>query len=105
LVRLFVRARKMGIVATEQALAEFPRNDYCPDICFWGLTKSAGIQGGTLIFPVPDFICEVLSASTEARDRGLKFEDYAAHGVLEYWIVDAETRVIEQYVAREGKTS
>jgi hypothetical protein len=28
----------------------------------------------------------------------IKFEDYAAHGVGEYWIVDPETCVIEQYL-------
>ncbi len=39
-------------------------------------------------FPAPDLIVEVLSESTEANDRGIKFEDYAAHGVVEYWIVD-----------------
>jgi hypothetical protein len=29
----------------------------------------------TLRFPVPDLIVEVLSPSTEARDRGVKFDD------------------------------
>ena len=32
----------------------------------------------------------------------MKFEDYAAHGVSEYWIVDADRRVMEQYIARDG---
>lgn len=27
----------------------------------------------------------------------MKFIDYAAHGVREYWLVDPETRSIEQY--------
>jgi Uma2 family endonuclease len=46
---------------------------------------------------------EVLSPSSEARDRGVKYEDYAAHGVAEYWIVDAEAEVIEQYVLESGR--
>ena len=41
---------------------------------------------------------EVLSPTTETVDRGVKFEDYAAHGVSEYWIVDADTEGIEQSV-------
>jgi Uma2 family endonuclease len=45
-------------------------------------------------------VVEVLSESTERIDRGTKFEDYAAHGVTEYWIVDADRRVLEQYVLR-----
>jgi Uma2 family endonuclease len=48
-------------------------------------------------FPAPDFIAEVLSDSTEANDRGVKFDDYAAHGVREYWLIDPESRVVEQY--------
>jgi Uma2 family endonuclease len=53
-------------------------------------------------FPIPDFIVEVLSESTEARDRGVKFEDYAAHGVGEYWIVDADRETVEQYLLGES---
>ena len=44
----------------------------------------------------------VLSESTEAIDRGIKFEDYAAHGVSEYWIVDPDQETIEQYLLQEG---
>jgi hypothetical protein len=33
----------------------------------------------------------------------VKFQDYEAHGVHEYWIVDAEQRVIEQYVLTNGR--
>ena len=102
LVDLFVRSRKRGAVRVEQALTEFPRNDYVPDICFWPSAKSVHFTGETTHYPVPDFICEVLSPITESRDRGVKFEDYAAHGVSEYWIVDADRRVIEQYIARDG---
>jgi len=49
-------------------------------------------------FPIPDLAVEVLSDSTAARDRGVKFEDYAAHGVAEYWIVDPEQAILEQYL-------
>ena len=48
-------------------------------------------------FPAPDFIVEVLSDSTAKNDRETKFQDYAAHGVSEYWIVDAEKQTVDQY--------
>jgi Uma2 family endonuclease len=38
---------------------------------------------------------EVPSPSTEARDRGIKFTDYASHGVREYWIIDAVEETVE----------
>jgi Uma2 family endonuclease len=90
-------------VRTEQALTAFPRNDYAPDICFWSTAKATSIAGTTTVYPVPDMVCEVLSDRTEARDRGVKFEDYAAHGVGEYWIVDPKGATIEQYVVHEGR--
>jgi Uma2 family endonuclease len=91
----------LGQVQTEKALCVFPRNDYEPDVVFFGPAKTACLTPGTMKFPVPDFICEVLSDSTEDRDRGIKFRDYAAHGVAEYWIVDSDTEVLEQFVLRD----
>jgi len=49
-------------------------------------------------FPSPDLVVETLSDSTEKIDRGIKFEDYAQHGIKEYWIIDAEKQLVEQYV-------
>ena len=55
------------------------------------------------IFPVPQLIVEVLSNSTENRDRGVKFQDYERHGVKEYWIVDAYKNSVEQYLLKDKK--
>ena len=102
LLRTFVSIHKLGSVAVEKCLCVFPRNDYEPDIVFFGPEKAAQLQPDTLKFPIPDFVVEVLSNSTKDRDRGIKFEDYAANGVGEYWIVNAEDSVIEQYVLQSG---
>jgi Uma2 family endonuclease len=40
---------------------------------------------------------EVLSPGTEQNDRGIKFRDYAAHGVREYRLVGPQSEAIEQY--------
>ena len=93
----YVQVHKLGRV-TAESLTAFTRNDYEPDLCFFGRDKAARITPDTLIFPVPDLAVEVLSESTERRDRGVKFEDYAAHGVAEYWIVDPVAETVEQYV-------
>jgi Uma2 family endonuclease len=61
------------------------------------------ITSNTLKYPVPDFIVEVLSDSTENNDRGVKFQDYAAHGVGEYWIVDPDAESVEKYLAKAGR--
>jgi len=102
LLRAFTQSRRLGRVYCEKALCVFPRNDYEPDIVFFGPMKSALIKPETLKFPVPDFVCEVLSESTEASDRGIKFRDYAAHGVAEYWVIDPEREILEQYLQNDG---
>lgn len=97
LLNTYVSLKGLGTVMSVKCLCVFPRNDYEPDIVFFGSEKTATLSSETLKFPVPDFIVEVLSESTQERDRGVKFEDYAVHGVREYWIVDCEESQIEQY--------
>ena len=94
---------RLGLVRYEKCLCVFPRNDYEPDITFFGKEKAAKIEPKTMLFPIPDLVVEILSDSTEHRDRGVKFEDYEAHGVAEYWIVDAQAETIEQYVINNGR--
>ncbi len=93
-----VRKRRLGEVFDEKALVEFPRNDYEPDVIFFRSEKAAQIVGDTFFFPIPDLIVEVLSPSTEKNDRKIKFQDYARHGVEEYWIVEPKRCTIEQYL-------
>jgi len=101
----YVRKYQLGEVKVEKCLCVFPRNDYEPAIVFFGKEKSAEFTAETMKFPVPDLAVEVLSESTESRDRGVKFEDFAAHGVGEYWIVDAEENIVEQYLLKDGDYS
>ncbi|MFZ4765452.1 MAG: Uma2 family endonuclease [Roseimicrobium sp.] len=102
LMRSFVRMHNLGVVHGEKCLCVFPRNDYEPDVIFFGPEKAARFTADTMKFPVPDLAVEVLSPNTEKRDRGVKFQDYEAHGVSEYWIVDADAETVEQYLLREG---
>jgi Uma2 family endonuclease len=92
-----VRVKNLGVVHAQKAMTSFPRNDYEPDISFFGLAKARLFGPDTLRFPIPDLIVEVLSPSTEARDRGIKFQDYALHGVAEYWIIDPVAESVELY--------
>jgi Uma2 family endonuclease len=103
LLQTYVRLHQLGRVMGEKALCVFPRNDYEPDVCFFTREQALSFQPRQLKFPPPAFIAEVLSDSTEQTDRGEKFQDYQAHGVGEYWIIDPEAEVLEQYLLREGK--
>ncbi|MCW3107888.1 MAG: hypothetical protein JWQ09_2394 [Segetibacter sp.] len=55
-----------------------------------------------LDFP-PALIIEVLSKSTEERDRGIKYEYYEQEGVKYYLIVDWKKKSIEIYELVNGK--
>jgi Uma2 family endonuclease len=102
LLKMYVRKHGLGVVRHEKILIILTRNDYEPDICFFCADKAASFTPAQSKFPAPDLAVEVLSESTEAADRGVKFEDYAAHGVGEYWIVDPIAETIEQYLPHEG---
>jgi len=97
LLSTYVDLHEMGVVGAETMLVTLTRNDYLPDICFFRRDRAAEIVSDQMKYPAPDFIIEILSPSTERIDRGTKFEDYAAHGVEEYWLVNPEDRVVEQY--------
>jgi len=94
----YVRANGLGLVGFEKLLISLTRNDYEPDICFFRREKADTFSPSQMRFPAPDFIAEVLSESTAHNDRGVKFDDYAAHGVAEYWIIDPEAEIVEQYL-------
>ena len=68
-----------------------------PDICFFGNEKADKFTADQMLFPAPDLVVEILSKSTAKRDKGIKFEDYAAHGIKEYWIIDPDKQKVEQF--------
>lgn len=102
LLRVYVHKNNLGAVDSEKALIGLTRNDYEPDICYWNAETAASFTDDQMEHPVPDLIVEVLSRSTTGRDRGVKFEDYAAHGVREYWIIEPIRKAVEQYELDEG---
>jgi Uma2 family endonuclease len=102
LMDAFVTTRNLGYVGYEKIMVSLTRNDYEPDLCYYGLAKAAAFTPDQMRFPAPDLVVEVISESTERNDRGVKFEDYAAHGVQEYWIIDPDAETLEQYRLPEG---
>lgn len=105
LLQTFRSVQDEGTVGCQTDLVALTRNDYMPDVCWWSGEKSLKFSDETSIYPAPDLVVEVLSPSTESADRGVKFQDYAYHGIAEYWIISPEDQVIEQYVLREAAYS
>ena len=71
-----------------------------PDILFFRAERRHLIDMMAATRVAPDLAVEVLSPSTERRDRGRKMELLARSGVPEYWIVDPIGNLIEGYQLR-----
>ena len=46
----------------------------------------------------PEMVVEILSPSTSRYDKNLKFHTYLKHGVIEYWILDPETKTLAVHI-------
>jgi Uma2 family endonuclease len=99
----YVKTNQLGFVGIEKMMITLSRNSYEPDIVFFRKEVSDTFVDDQKLFPAPDLVVEILSESTKKNDYGIKFRDYAAHNVGEYWIIDPETNTIEQYVLLEGE--
>ena len=71
-----------------------------PDLAGWRVDRLPTLPSGALDV-VPDWVCEVLSPSNEAYDRGAKRAAYAQHGVPYLWLLAPEARTLEAF-ALEG---
>ncbi|MEO8468028.1 MAG: Uma2 family endonuclease [Gammaproteobacteria bacterium] len=72
------------------------RNDVLvPDIAGWRRTRLPSVPAEAYVTLAPDWICEVLSTSTEALDRGKKLRIYAREGVAHAWLVDPLAHSLE----------
>lgn len=98
LLSIYVRMKGLGVTGTEKVMIALTRNDYEPDIVFFNKEKAATFEEDQVLFPAPDFVVEILSKSTQKIDKTTKKEDYAAHGIQEYWIIDPTKQLVLQYL-------
>lgn len=94
----FVRARQLGEVL--MAPCDVVLSDYDvlqPDLLFISKERAYIVAPGS-IRGAPDLVVEILSPSTEERDRTVKGRIYARYGVREYWLVSPEERSVEVLV-------
>jgi len=73
-----------------------------PDIAGWRRERMPRLPEGHRFTVVPDWVCEVLSPSTESKDREIKMPIYARFGVAHAWLVDPRKRSLETYDLVDG---
>jgi Uma2 family endonuclease len=72
-----------------------------PDLAGWRSERLPVILDAAYFTVAPDWVCEVLSRSTEAIDRADKLPIYAREGVHHAWLVNAPQRTLE-VLRRQG---
>ena len=68
-----------------------------PDIAGWRRENLPVLPDTAFIETPPDWLCEVLSPSTQRFDRTDKLAIYAAFGISHCWYVDPDVRTLEVF--------
>lgn len=79
-----------------------PHDIVRPDLAGWRRQRLIKPGSTRPIDVVPDWVGEVVSPSTAARDRVTKRNLYARSGVAHYWLIDPEARLLEALALRDG---
>ena len=99
-----VREHELGgtVLASPLDVRFAPHNIYQPDIVYVSPARRHILRDRMPVEGAPDLVVEVLSPSNRTYDQTQKAEAYARFGVLEYWIVDPESRRIEVLGLQDG---
>ena len=74
-----------------------------PDLAGWRRERMPAFPVGAYCTLAPDWVCEVLSASTRKLDLDGKRPVYAREGVGHLWLVDPTARTLEAFELRDGE--
>lgn len=74
-----------------------------PDLAGWRRERMPTLPENAYFDMAPDWICEVLSASTAQMDRADKLPIYAEFGVEHAWLVDPDAQTLEVFVLHDQR--
>jgi Uma2 family endonuclease len=74
-----------------------------PDLAGWRRSTLPQVPDAPAITVAPDWICEILSPSTEAMDRVPKLRIYARERVSHVWLVNPRTHTLEVLRLEQGQ--
>jgi Uma2 family endonuclease len=90
-----------GWLILDEPELHFGNDVLVPDLAGWRRERLPSVPNDAYLTLAPDWICEVVSPSTESIDRGKKLRIYAREGVTHAWLVDPLRRSLE-VLALEG---
>jgi Uma2 family endonuclease len=68
-----------------------------PNLAGWRRERMSAVPHAASISVAPDWVCEVVSPSTEAIDRAEKMPIYARESVGHLWLVDPLLKTLEVF--------
>jgi Uma2 family endonuclease len=74
-----------------------------PDIAGWRRERMPTLPATAYFDLAPDWVCEVVSKSTEKLDREVKMPVYAREGVRHAWLLDPIAKTLEVYTLERGR--
>ncbi|HKY39781.1 MAG TPA: Uma2 family endonuclease [Polyangiaceae bacterium] len=89
-------------ILDEPELQLVPHEPMVPDLAGWRVERLPALPETAYFALAPDWVCEVLSKSTEAVDRTEKLPIYAAQRVGHVWLVDPSAQTLEVYELGEA---
>ena len=90
-----------GWVIHDEPRIRFGDEVRVPDLAGWRRERYEAPEEGPFVV-APDWIGEVLSASTEKEDRTAKMPLYLASGVSWLWLIDPRAQLVEAYRREAG---
>lgn len=78
------------------------RNVVVPDLAAWRRERLPTLPDTAWIEAAPDWICEILSDSTERQDRVAKRGIYAEAGLPYLWLLDPRVKLLEAFQLTAG---
>ena len=74
-----------------------------PDLAGWRRSRLPQLPDAAAFTIAPDWVCEVISPSTEALDRVPKLRIYARESVSDVWFVNPRTQTLEVLRLEKGR--
>ena len=98
---IYAEANRSGVMISSPFQMRL-ENGREPDLIFVANDHVTRLKPTYLDGPA-DLVVEIVSPESAGRDRGEKFMEYEAGGVVEYWLIDPQRRWAEFYQLRGGR--
>ncbi len=92
-----------GWLILDEPELHFGNDVLVPDLAGWRRERLPSVPNDAYTTLAPDWICEVISPSTESIDRGKKLRIYAREGAAHAWLVDPLRQSLEVLVLDAGR--